>query len=119
MRLCPTKSTTSTATDSALGEAAAIKYFASLGWSVSLPCRGDSPYDLVADDGDRLYRVQVKTSRSRRFRLQHRCRTGWRDYPAGTVDLFACYSPELDRVEIISAEDAARNVYFDTLPAAR
>lgn len=35
------------------------------GWSVSLPLIDSQPYDLIADDGEHLHRVQVKTTTHR------------------------------------------------------
>jgi hypothetical protein len=45
-----------------LGMVYAIKALAETGFSISIPLIDDQPYDLVADDGDRLYRVQVKST---------------------------------------------------------
>jgi hypothetical protein len=45
-----------------LGVVDAIAHFGGRGWSVSMPLIDSQPYDLVVDDGDRLYRVQVKTT---------------------------------------------------------
>jgi hypothetical protein len=44
-----------------IGEAIAISYFVRRGWKVSLPLSGYR-YDLVVDDGQKLYLVQVKTA---------------------------------------------------------
>ena len=46
-----------------LGEAAAIQWLTSIGAIVSVPLFHSPDYDLVADLGGRLARVQVKTSR--------------------------------------------------------
>lgn len=43
-----------------LGEAIAISYFTKRGWKVSIPFSG-CRYDLIVDDGSKLYLVQVKT----------------------------------------------------------
>jgi hypothetical protein len=45
-----------------LGFVDAIAYFGGIGWSVSVPLIDSQPYDLVVDDGERLQRVQVKTT---------------------------------------------------------
>jgi hypothetical protein len=45
-----------------IGVTDAIAYFGRIGWSVSMPLIDSQPYDLVADDGGRLHRVQVKTT---------------------------------------------------------
>jgi hypothetical protein len=46
-----------------LGEAAAIQWLTSIGAVVSFPLFHSPDYDLIADLGERLLRVQVKTSR--------------------------------------------------------
>jgi hypothetical protein len=48
-----------------LGLTDAIQWFGQRGWSISMPLIDSQPYDLVADDGERLYRVQVKTTTRR------------------------------------------------------
>ena len=45
-----------------IGECSALEWLASRGWLVSIPFGHSPDYDLVADTGDRLLRVQVKTS---------------------------------------------------------
>lgn len=47
-----------------LGVADAIAWFAYEGWTVSVPLVDNQGYDLVADDGQQLHRVQVKTATS-------------------------------------------------------
>lgn len=48
-----------------IGFTDAIHYFGGLGWAVSVPLIDSQPYDLVVDDGQRLQRVQVKTTTRR------------------------------------------------------
>lgn len=50
--------------DVGLGQA--IAYFTGLGYSVSIPLTESQRYDLIVDDGETLYRVEVKTTRYRR-----------------------------------------------------
>jgi hypothetical protein len=45
-----------------LGELSAIEWLGSQGYGVSFPLGHSPDYDLIADDGDALLRVQVKTS---------------------------------------------------------
>lgn len=62
-----------------IGEAAAILYFARLGYIVSKPLFENTPYDLIVDNGEGLQRVQVKTSNSLRkgnFRVELRTKGG-------------------------------------------
>jgi hypothetical protein len=56
-----------------LGEAAAIEWLTRTGANVLVPLFHSADYDLVGDYGDRLVRVQVKTSThvvNSRFRVQ-------------------------------------------------
>lgn len=46
-----------------LGLVYAITALAERGYSISVPLIDDQPYDLVADDGKRLLKVQVKSTR--------------------------------------------------------
>lgn len=46
----------------------AIAYFTKLGWTVSIPITDSQDYDLVVDNGDKLLKVQVKTSK---FKTEH------------------------------------------------
>jgi Holliday junction resolvase-like predicted endonuclease len=45
-----------------LGELSAMEWLASKGYGVNFPIGHSPDYDLIADDGDALLRVQVKTS---------------------------------------------------------
>ncbi len=45
-----------------VGIGSAMQYFTSLGWVVSTPLTDAQKYDLIVDNGERLYRVQVKTT---------------------------------------------------------
>jgi hypothetical protein len=55
-----------------LGELSAIEWLGSQGYVVCLPIGHSPDYDLIADDGDALLRVQVKTS------TQHAPKGRWR-----------------------------------------
>ncbi len=48
-----------------IGLGAAIAYFVSSGFTVSIPLTDSQPYDLVVDIDGRLCRVQVKTTKYR------------------------------------------------------
>jgi hypothetical protein len=55
-----------------LGEFSAIDWLGPHGYDVSLPMGHSPDYDVIADDGERLFRVQVKTStcyRNRRWEV--------------------------------------------------
>jgi Holliday junction resolvase-like predicted endonuclease len=45
-----------------LGEYSAMEWLGSKGYSVNIPIGHSPDYDLIADDGEMLLRVQVKTS---------------------------------------------------------
>ncbi len=46
-----------------IGLGNAIAYFASRGWTVCIPLTDNQHYDLIVDDGNKLNRIQVKTSK--------------------------------------------------------
>jgi Holliday junction resolvase-like predicted endonuclease len=45
-----------------LGELSAMEWLSSQGYCINLPVGHSPDYDLIADDGEALWRVQVKTS---------------------------------------------------------
>lgn len=45
-----------------VGLGSAISYFTSLGWTVLIPLTDSQDYDLVVDDGNKLSKIQVKTT---------------------------------------------------------
>lgn len=45
-----------------VGEVEAVRHYVRKGFRVSKPLFENSPYDLIVDDGTKLFRVQVKTS---------------------------------------------------------
>lgn len=47
-----------------IGMCYAMAYYAKLGWIVSVPVTDSQDYDLVVDNGTRLFKVQVKTTKS-------------------------------------------------------
>lgn len=49
-----------------IGLGQAIAYFTSEGYSVSIPLTESQRYDIIVDDGETLYRVEVKTSSFKR-----------------------------------------------------
>jgi hypothetical protein len=50
-----------------IGLAYAIPALVEAGYHISIPLIDDCPYDLVADDGKKLHRVQVKSTRSKPY----------------------------------------------------
>lgn len=85
------------------------------GYEVLVPPYGENRrYDLVLDLGDRFVRVQAKTARLTRDRCAlvaatssvaglgaARRRVNYR----GQADLFAIYSPDLDRTYLVPVEE--------------
>ena len=53
-----------------IATAKAISLFTSLGYDVSLPLTESAAYDLIVDDQNRLYRVQVKYSTNKMVDLR-------------------------------------------------
>ncbi len=81
------------------------------GYRIALPFGENHRYDLIADDGERLYRVQVKTGRLRNGAIRvachsshaHRRRPGERSIRSyrGEVDYLAVYCPETKKVYLL------------------
>jgi hypothetical protein len=55
------------------------------GYRIALPFGENHRYDLIADDGERLYRVHVKTGRLRN----------------GEIDFLAVYCPQTKEVYLV------------------
>jgi hypothetical protein len=73
-----------------LGEFSAIEWLGVHGYDVSLPMGHSPDYDVIADEGERLLRVQVKTStcyRDRRWEVTLCTRGGNRSW-SGLVKRF-------------------------------
>ena len=49
------------------GLSAAVAYFGMNGYTVSIPLNDTQDYDLIVDDGNKLSRVQVKATNSKRY----------------------------------------------------
>ena len=62
-----------------LGVARAVYEYTRLGYTVLAPLSDSDKYDLVVDDGEKLLRVQVKTSRQNNATMNHtsKGRTGY------------------------------------------
>ena len=88
------------------------------GYAVSKPLGENQRYDLIADDGERLHRVQVKTGRVRGSVVKFSCcsthghrRTGnlaTRPY-TGQIELLAVYCPENEKVYVIPEAELTRS----------
>ena len=77
------------------------------GYAISLPFGENHRYDLIADDGSRLLRVQVKTGRLRGGVIKYSCssshahRGGYRRSYFGEVELLAVYCPDTRKVYLL------------------
>jgi hypothetical protein len=88
-----------------------------LGYLISKPLGENQRYDLIADDGQRLHRVQVKTGRVRGGVIMFSCcsthghrRTGnlaTRPY-IGQIELLAVYCPDTEKVYLVREADLTR-----------
>jgi hypothetical protein len=88
-----------------------------LGYAVSKPLGENQRYDLIADDGQRLHRVQVKTGRIRNGVIVFNCcsthghrRSALKTRPyTGQIELLAVYCPENRKVYLLREADLTRS----------
>ncbi len=100
--------------DAGLG--ACIAHFTSLGYGVSIPLTDSQQYDLVVDDGDHLYRVQVKTTRYKsngKYRVELRTKGGNK---TGTGKIKFLPVDDLDFLFVLTAEEHRYLIPVDSLP---
>lgn len=93
-----------------LSEGIILAHLLKKGYSVALPFGNNQRYDLVVDDGDRLWKAQCKTGK-----LKNGCVVFWacstngfngkKSGYKGQVELFFVYSPELDRIYRVPVAD--------------
>lgn len=86
------------------GELSAINWLMEHGYDVYLPLGHSPDYDIIADDGEVLLRVQVKTStryRNRRWEVMLCTRGGNRSW-SGVVKLFS--ASRCDRLFVLVAD---------------
>lgn len=96
-----------------IGVGAAIAWFMGHGYDVCVPLSESQPYDLVVDDGERLQRVQVKTTTAKspygRYHVELRTLGGNQSYhtvkhfDSSRIDLLFVLTDEGDRY-VIPAE---------------
>jgi hypothetical protein len=85
------------------------------GFGVAIPMSEHAPFDLVAYDDSRLYRLQVKYARLRNGRVTGKLRRSWADkdgshsskYEVGSFDYLAIYCPETDSCYYIPFKEIA------------
>jgi len=81
------------------------------GYLVSKPFGENARYDLIADDGVRLLRIQVKTGRVRGDVIRFNCcsshaHRGGKERPYfGQIDYIAVYCPETRKIYLIPESD--------------
>lgn len=86
-----------------ISEGHVIAHLLKKGYSVSMPFGDNQRYDLILDDGERLWRVQVKTARRTSGGVLFKTAsvngfTGVQTTYVGQIDIFLVYSPDLDKV---------------------
>jgi hypothetical protein len=96
-----------------ISEGCVIAHVLKLGYSASIPFGNNQRYDLILDDGERLWRVQVKTAHYHRGCLVFSASstngfTGAKANYRGQADLFLVYSPDTDKVYRVPVEDVGR-----------
>jgi hypothetical protein len=82
-----------------------MKYLIEAGHTISLPFGENCRYDLILDDGDKLYRVQIKTARFKETHLivplrstkSNKTSNTYRNYK-DEVDLIIAYCHKLDKL---------------------
>ena len=94
-----------------VSEGHVVAHLLKLGYSVSIPFGDNQRYDLIYDDGSRLWRVQVKTARLHRGCLVFSTAsvngfTGKKTSYRGQIDLFMAYSPHTERVYRVPVDEA-------------
>lgn len=93
-----------------ISEGQVVAHLLKLGYSVSMPFGNNQRYDLIWDDGSRLWRVQVKTANFSKGCLIFSCAsingfTGARTPYHGQIDVFLVYSPHTDKVYRVPVEE--------------
>lgn len=96
-------------------EAAVISAFVRRGLTVLAPFGDNERYDVVIEEAGTFYRVQVKTGRMENGRVQFETRSSGtltrrvdKQGYEGSVDVFAVYSPDLERTYVVPVSDAPR-----------
>lgn len=82
-------------------------------YAVSLPFTDSERYDAILDDGESLFRVQVKTGRLKdgtvRFNVSdsrpNRTENKRKEYTKDEIDSFVVYCPKLDTIYWVPVEE--------------
>jgi hypothetical protein len=112
-----------------ISESVILSYFLRAGKSVSVPFGDNQRYDLLVDQMDgNILRVQCKTGKLTEDRSilrfdtcsSYEHRNGGKKSYREEVDLIAVYSPELDKVYVISVKDIGlKSGYLRIIPTSR
>ena len=97
-----------------ISETAAAFFLLKKGYSVSKPIGDNQRYDMIADDGKQLLRIQSKTGKivgdTLNVGLTRVVRENGKykklSYDSSEIDAFVIYSPELDKCYLVKKEDA-------------
>lgn len=104
-----------------LAEAKAVAMLMEAGFTVSLPTTEHCRYDIVADDGECLYKLQVKCGRRDDYRVvfntsdirSNRTGSRRRTYTKNDIDAFLVYDQDRDNwlwVPVEEATDSAMTI---------
>ena len=107
----------------------AINYFGSNGYTVSIPLNDTQDYDLIVDDGKKLYKVQVKATgertESNKFKCTLKTISGTSRKTINTVkesnaDLLFCLTAEM-QMFLIPVKDINSNssITLSTEPVSK
>lgn len=107
-----------------VAEAIAAASLIELGYGVSRPLSNGLPYDLIADDGQKLHRIQVKhgvmrygTLRGRMVSSKyHRSQRASIDY-IGRVDWILVVWPETRRCFVVRPDEVADTIVLRVEPS--
>lgn len=109
------------------GESRVLTKFVELGIPVSIPFGDNYSYDLVAEFGGKLQKIQVKTStqstdhytkfRMRKVRI-NRNRSIIKQYTSDEVDYYALYSVPRDRIFLVKSDMVGDSItlWFNSAP---
>jgi hypothetical protein len=111
------------------GDLGVAKVFADLvekGYALLLPATEHAPFDLVAWDGERFIRVQVKYRSARRGVIKLQFHSVWNDrhgthvrpMDKASVDVVALYCPEVDQCFYVDPSGVGGGVTLRLEPTA-
>jgi len=96
-------------------EAAVIFHLVDIGLTVLEPFGDNERYDIVVEEDDEFYRIQVKTGRLENGRIQFETRSSGtltrkvsKEGYEGQIDVFAVYSPEMEQVYVVPFDAAPK-----------